>query len=134
MRKQVKFLGKMQCNNPCNSYIRGRFFRMKKEYKKTVRHQKQCYKNKIADRIRNTPKRNFKEFWKALDQLSDIEKYSISRVSSDVIPANKWIEHYSKLFKNLCNIASLDENKMKDFFLCVRNHFLVSLIMLYISK
>ena len=47
--------------------------------------------------------------------MSDIEKDSISRDSSDVIPASKWIEHYSKLFNNPCNIGSLDENKMKEF-------------------
>ena len=36
MHRQVKFLGKTLCNNPYNSYIRGRFFRMQNEYKKTV--------------------------------------------------------------------------------------------------
>ena len=118
MKRDLQKLGKDLLRSPNDCNIRGRFFVLKKKYKKTLRVKETAFKNNLIEKLEGMANNNPKMYWKLLDDLrKNGSKNEEAGVSTD-ISSEEWISHYKELYK--CpetERGELDriETKIKDF-------------------
>ena len=97
LRKVLRSYGNLLIKNPSNSYIRGRFFVTKKQYRLLVKKKKAEFKKDLVNRLEFMSERNPKAYWKLVEELRS-EGNGASKDRRDTQVANEeWVEHYKAL-------------------------------------
>ena len=96
MKRELMKMGKDLVQNPKNSVLRGRFFTMKRDYKKVIRNKERMYKKDLFQKLEELSERNPKGYWALLDELRD--KKSKRSECNGPISADEWVQHYKKLY------------------------------------
>jgi len=94
LKKRLSNLANLLNKKPNDSYVRGSWNTVKKEYRRLLRSKKIRYEQEIIDDL-VANSNNPKEFWKKVKQMN---KKSLN--NSNCIPLDKWIEHFSLLNRN----------------------------------
>ena len=94
LRIEIKKMGKQITNDHQNTFLRHKFFAMKKSYKKLVIKKKNSMKQAILNDLELLESNNPKEYWALFDQL---KSDNASHESNNAISEEEWINHYSSL-------------------------------------
>ena len=89
LKKRLKNLSKLFSKNPKDPYIKGQFFSVKKDYRRTLRINKTTKKNyeiKNIEMLQNLSSQP-KQFWDHLKKLNNKQKAT----SNNTISADVWV-------------------------------------------
>ena len=108
LRKEVIRLGRKLCRSKVTHEERMLFFNKKKELRKMVKFKKKEFRQNILDQLNNLEENNYKQYWKLVSELKELESRSSS--NSDCVSAEEWTNHFSKLLynKNMENCSELE--------------------------
>jgi len=94
LKRDLIILGKTVAKDYTNPYLRGKFFLLKKYFKKACIRKRNEFRQSILDRLENLEKSNPKEYWNLFNKLKSEKK---SGQGGDNISETEWIKHYTKL-------------------------------------
>lgn len=104
MKKDLNDVNKLFHKYPTDSFIRGKYFKLKKALKSRSKKLKYEFKRDILNKIHALKSSNPNKFWKLLENLN-IKGHNYTD-PSDSVPAQAWQDHFSCL---------LNENKTLKF-------------------
>jgi len=107
MKRELRNLGKRMQQNPNNPDIKNNYFRLLKEYKKTVKSTRKQFYNSMINKLDMLHENDPKAFWKTLDKLKGRSQ------TSNPINISEWHEYMSDLY-NDTDFPSMDD--IKDLF------------------
>ena len=91
-RNELRNLRYLLVRNPKNPFIRGSYFRKKKEFNKLIRKRKREHENYLLTQLQNLQDKNPTAFWNLLKKLKN-EKST----DQEVIPTDTWVEHFKSI-------------------------------------
>ena len=94
LKHELISLAKAVANDYSNMYLRGKFFSLKKSFKKACIRKRNTFRQTILDNLERLENKNPKEYWELFNQL---KSKSANINCGDNIPEDRWIEHYSNL-------------------------------------
>ena len=101
MKNDIINLGKQVTVQPKNEFLRGKFFILKKSYKKALKIKKKSFKQQIVDQLIEMEDRNPRAYWELFQNLKECESQNIQ---SEYISDCEWLDHYKKLLSiNTCS-------------------------------
>ena len=96
--KRLKNIGILLAKNPYDPFLRGKFYTVRKEYKKLLKHKKWEWKRGMIELLEKAEEKNPVEYWNIIKQMR--EKETNNTISNP--------ENFKTFFENL---FSPDDNK-----------------------
>ncbi|KAL9977170.1 hypothetical protein ACROYT_G014548 [Oculina patagonica] len=93
LKKEVLRLGNLTSKFPSDPFLRGRFFDVKKTFKKMVKSKKRLFKEALLQKIANFESNNPKEYW---EMVNDLRQQSAQQ-TTDAVNADEWLDYFKKL-------------------------------------
>lgn len=93
MKRELRSLGKKLQKNPNNAYLRESFFKLQKEYKRTVKFKMKSFTKSMIDQLDSLHDNDPKRFWDVLDKLNNK-----SKANENPIDIPTWEDYLSKLY------------------------------------
>ncbi|KAL9982422.1 hypothetical protein ACROYT_G004461 [Oculina patagonica] len=93
LKKEVLRLGNLTSKFPSDPFLRGRFFVVKKTFKKMVKSKKRLFKEALLQKIANFESNNPKEYW---EMVNDLRQQSAQQ-TTDAVNADEWLDYFKKL-------------------------------------
>jgi len=93
-RKELRNLQYLLQRNPKNPFIRGSYFRKKKEYNKLIRKRKKDYETDCLMQLQNLQENNPTAFWNLLKQFKNANS---TPKALEEIPPDSWVTHFKAL-------------------------------------
>jgi Fe-S-cluster containining protein len=94
LKSRLKNLSKLFSKNLKDPYIKGQLFKVKKEYRKILRFNKNNFETKNIEKLQ-TLSTSPKEFWGHLKKLNN----KLKSTSNNTISADTWTNHFSVINK-----------------------------------
>ena len=93
LKRNLDYISKALSRNPMNNNLRGRFFAIKKQYKKLIKKRKKKYNESIIQELENCSTKG-NEFWKKYKSLKNKNKIT------ELPNPSELQEHFSNLYTN----------------------------------
>ena len=106
LKKEVLRLGKLVSKFPFDPFLRGRFFVVKKIFKKMVKSKKKIFKKSLLQKIANFESKNPKEYWEMVNDLR--------QKSTDAVDVDEWFQYFTKL-SSITDTSKSEFEKLVDF-------------------
>ena len=110
LKKEVLRLGKLVSKFPFDSFLRRRYFVVKKIFKKMVKSKKKIFKEPLLQKIANFESKNPKEYW---EMVNDLRQKSVSK-TTDAVDVDEWF-HYFKKLSSITDTSKSEFEKLVDF-------------------
>ena len=80
---------------PRDPVIRGRFFKLRKQYAKLCKYKRNQYKQSMIDKLDTLNDNNPRAYWNLVNSLLDVKK----RTTDSTLHPSQWLDHFIELNK-----------------------------------
>ena len=111
LRKNLKNVGSNLHNNPFDKMLLNEFRSLRKRYKSLLNKKKRVHRLQIMHQLEQLQSRDPQKFWNLFDKLRSFNKQSHLTTISNA----EWVNYFSKLVNNSCQLDKDLENYMDDY-------------------
>ena len=107
LKRNIDYTCKALSKNPQNPYIRGNFFKLKKEYKKLTKQTKLKFDQKIVEELENSST-NKNDFWKKYKNITG------NKLNAELPNPNDMQEFFKELYSETNNLEDISLPEKND--------------------
>jgi len=97
--KELRKLGKLVSSNHQDRQLRHKFYKKKKDLKRSIKHKIKVYKDSLINGLNDLSISDAQDYWKIFRQLDNL--YNEKTDDTDFVPPEDWVQHFKKLMIKL---------------------------------